>query len=213
MIEERFEVEGTPDLDVSVPAGSLTIDPALPDRSWCRSTPTGPSWHVGRAATTSGSITSAGRWPAAPPRPGCASSPRAGTTLNARTATDIRISVPLRRANVVAAAGDVEVAAAHLAIKTASGDVRIGAVDGDLEVRSASGDVDVGRVGANVGDFGFGRRDHRVGGGSDVGHDRLGDVRVRRYEGEDLRLRRCRGRCVGLPGPHRPAPARTLSGS
>src|SRR5690606_36679282 len=153
VIEDRFEVEGTPDLDVSVPAGSLTIDPGSPGSVVVQVDTNRPeSWHVGRSGNhiwvdherwTVAGRSSWARWRiVAPP----------GTTLNARTvATDIRISVPLERATVVAAAGEVEVDhAAQLAIQTASGDVRIGAVDGDLEVRSASGDVDVGRVGTSA---------------------------------------------------------------
>ncbi len=219
MIEERFEVEGTPDLDVSVPAGSLTIDPGSPGSVVVQVDTNRPeSWHVGRSGnhiwvhherwTVAGRSSRARVRIVAPP----------GTTLNARTAaTDIRISVPLERANVVAAAGDVEVGhAAHLAIKTASGDVRIGAVDGDLEVRSASGDVDVGRVGASAsvtsasGDVTI----ESVAGAMSV-TTASGDVRVRRYEGEDLQASTMSGTVrVGLPaGRTVRLDARTLSGS
>ncbi|HLU53186.1 MAG TPA: DUF4097 family beta strand repeat-containing protein [Acidimicrobiia bacterium] len=218
MIEERFDVDGAADLDVSVPTGSLTVDPGPPGSVIVELDTNRPeTWHIGQSGNhiwVHHEKWSVGR--SARARVRIVAPP--GTSINARTASaDVRISVPLDRGNLAVASGDIEVgAASSLSVKTASGDVRIDRVERDLDVKSASGDVDVGRVGGSAsitsasGDVDI----DSVAGALGVS-TASGDLRVRRYEGEDAQASTMSGTLrLGLPtGRTVRMDARTLSGS
>lgn len=218
MIVESFAVDGPADLDVSVPAGSLVIDPGPPGSVIVEVDTSRPdNWHVGQSGNyiwvhhEQWSLGRSGRARVrivAPP----------GSSLNARVASaDVRISVRLDRVNVTAASGDVEIGeTSNLSVKTASGDVRIVSVEKDLEVRSASADVTVGPVGGSASiTSASGDVTIESAGGPLTVTTASGDLRIRRYEGEELQASTMSGILrVGLPaGRTVKLDAKTLSGS
>ena len=75
-----------------------------------------------------------------------------GASLGFTTASaDVSATGRLGEVRGRTASGDVTVpAAASVRIETASGDLRIGDVDGEAELRSASGDIRVGSVGGTL---------------------------------------------------------------
>lgn len=202
MIDQTFDLTGPADLDISVPAGSLTVEPGPDGRvSVTIDTKSPDSWRVvgsGNSISVSHERTfsTGGRARVRVVAP-------AGSSLKAGLASaGLRATLPFDTVSVATASGDVVLAdTGTAAIKTASGDVRLGTVSGALTVRSASGDVHVDRVtGTTAVTTASGDVTVDVAAGELSSTSASGDLRVTEYLGHDFEASTMSGRVdLGLP--------------
>jgi DUF4097 and DUF4098 domain-containing protein YvlB len=218
VIERTFAVTGPAELDISVPSGSVLIERGGADQvEVYLETSDEPSWHV----TQSGDTITVGH-----ERFGFLRVSRArlrvtapeGSSLHVATASaTVRAPLRLGRVSASTASGDVHLEdVAELHVRTASGDVSVGKVDGDLTVKSASGDVRARSVAGRVSvTTASGDTSIEAAGGPLALSSASGDLRVGVYSGDDLEASTMSGDvAVGLVAGRRvKLSASTLSGS
>lgn len=218
MIQERFSVEGPTGIEVVTSSGSVVVEEGAPGSVEVEVDTRQPdAWRVRQTGTTvhvsyeRGLAARGGRARVRIVAP-------AGSSLDVTTASaDVRVIPELARTSVATASGDIYLGdCASASLKTASGEVRVGTVNGDLVARSASGDIRIREVGGRAGlttvsgDVQVERVD-----GDLVVSTASGDVRIGRYAGEDLEASTISGDLwLGMPrGRTVKLDAKTLSGS
>lgn len=218
MIKETFSVEGTAEIEIGAPSGSVAVESGPPGTVEVEIDTRNPEgWRIVQSGSSvsiryeRGFIDRGGRARVRVVAPD-------GSSLEVRTASaDVRAGLDLDRVSVATASGDVTLGDSRTAaVKTASGDITVGETGGDLAARSVSGDVIVRVVGGRAGlttvsgDLLVDRVD-----GDLTASTASGDLRVRRYLGEDLEASTVSGGLfIGLPSRRTvKLEARTLSGS
>lgn len=204
MIERTFATTGPVDLDVGVPAGSVTIE-ASGDNTVDVSVETSKpdEWIVSQ---TGDSIVvrheRSGGWPSGGRGRVRIALPQHSDVRVSTASADISLGVPTRTTRINTASGEVRItSAADLTVKTASGDVRVGDVTKDATIGSASGDLEArtvqGHVSASTasGDI----RVEVIGSGLKA-NTASGDITVDRFEGSSVSAHSMSGDIVlGLP--------------
>lgn len=217
MIERTFEVSGPAHLDCTTVAGAVVIEGGTAGTVQVRIDTSNPAaWKLtqnGNRVSVSNearSWTSGGRANVVVLLP-----PDSDIAIKSATA-EILVKTDVTRATISTASGDIRVHEANeLGVKTASGDVAVGAVASDLTVKSASGDVRADRVDGDLsvvsasGDVKVGQCHGRL-----VGSSASGDIRVDAYLGDNVELTTMSGDVsIGLPsGISVELKAKTLSG-
>lgn len=217
MIAESFSVDGPAELDISAPAGSIIVEAGPPGRADVTIDTSRPEdWRISQTGDAITIGYERGGWVGGGRVVIRATVPH-DSNLRVRSASaDVRVSAPLRRATVSTASGDIRTGPAEsVAVKTASGEVTLGAVAKDAAVKSASGDIHVAAVeGSTSISTASGDIVVDTASGPFKANSASGDVRVALYLGADFEANTMSGDiAVGLPaGRTVKLRAATLSG-
>lgn len=204
MIHKTFDVDGSPDIEVSIETGRVEVQRGEPGRVEVTVDTRSPDFIVeqrGNSILVSSDKTMS--WLSRGSAYVVIETPE-GSDLQVRVASaQIQASVPLGKVDLKTASGDVELLSAeNLAVKTASGDLFIERIGSSFAFTSASGDVSVhesasGSVTASTasGDIFINESDATV-----AINTASGDTRLRRYTGRSANFKGMSGTVdIGIP--------------
>ena len=201
---ETFEVDGSPRIEVNLPSGDVVFSPGDPGRVEVlvegRNADELVVEQRGGRIVVRTSRMSGGRWDSFD----VTVRTPAGADVEIKSASaDVKFDVNLGSLGASLASGDIRVGDVEgdARVESASGDVEIGEVGGDLAVSTASGDVVLRRAGGRV-VLNTASGDVRLGAvlAALSGSTQSGDFVVEHYEGGDLDCHSTSGDVrIGLP--------------
>jgi DUF4097 and DUF4098 domain-containing protein YvlB len=152
VIEKTFPVAGQPEIDVRIQAGRVEVLPGEPGRIDVKVDTSDKNFIVEQQGDTVEVHSDRdARWLFASSAKVFITMPLGGRATIRTASADVDIQVPMAKAAVDSASGDVRITESDkAAIKTASGNINVDKIGIVLKAKSASGDVSVGEAGGTV---------------------------------------------------------------